>query len=318
MRVVVTGGAGFIGSNLALNLQEKNEVLVVDKMRSLERFENGNLQSFGHFKNLLEFKGELFVGDICESKTLQKIKEFKPEIIFHQAAISDTTATNQNVILQTNLNTFYDFIALAVELNAKLIYASSAAVYGDAKSPQAVGSEAPKNPYAFSKLMMDKLAAKFYDKAHIVGLRYFNVYGENEFFKDKTASMVLQFGLQMLGGQRPRLFEGSDKIFRDFVYVKDVINANLAALNARSGVYNVGTFKARSFKDIVDILQKELGTNYEYEYIPNPYAKAYQFHTQAGENSQKDFNYTPKFSLEDGIKAYLPEIKRIFEKEINA
>lgn len=316
MRIVITGGAGFIGSRLALHLQEKNEVLVVDKMRSEERFSNGNLQSFGHFKNLLEFNGELFVGDICESKTLQKIREFRPEIIFHQAAISDTTAPNQNAILQTNLNTFYDFIALAVELNAKLIYASSAAVYGDAPSPQKVGFEAPKNPYAFSKLMMDKLAAKFYDKAHIVGLRYFNVYGEGEFFKDKTASMVLQFGLQMLGGQKPRLFEGSDKIFRDFVYVKDVVSANLAALDAQNGVYNVGTFKARSFKDIVDILQKELGTNLAYEYIPNPYAKAYQFHTEAGKNEH--FNYAPKFSLESGIKSYLPEIKRIFEKEINA
>lgn len=317
MRVVITGGAGFIGSRLALHLQEQNEVLVVDKMRSEERFSNGNLQSFGHFKNLLEFNGELYVSDICESKTLQKIREFKPEVIFHQAAISDTTAMNQNAVLQTNLNSFYDFIALAVQLNAKLIYASSAAVYGDAPSPQRVGfSEAPKNPYAFSKLMMDKLASKFYDKAHIVGLRYFNVYGDGEFFKDKTASMVLQFGLQMLGGQKPRLFVGSDKIFRDFVYVKDVVSANLAALETKCGVYNVGTFKARSFTDIVDILQKELGTNYEYEYIPNPYAKAYQFHTQAGKNEH--FNYAPKFSLEDGIKSYLPEIKRIFEKEINA
>ena len=317
MRVVITGGAGFIGSRLALHLQEQNEVLVVDKMRSEERFSNGNLQSFGHFKNLLEFNGELYVSDICESKTLQKIREFKPEVIFHQAAISDTTAMNQNAVLQTNLNSFYDFIALAVQLNAKLIYASSAAVYGDAPSPQRVGfSEAPKNPYAFSKLMMDKLASKFYDKAHIVGLRYFNVYGDGEFFKDKTASMVLQFGLQMLGGQKPRLFVGSDKIFRDFVYVKDVVSANLAALETKCGVYNVGSFKARSFTDIVDILQKELGTNYEYEYIPNPYAKAYQYHTQAGANEH--FHYAPKFSLEEGIKSYLPEIKRIFEKEINA
>lgn len=316
MRIVITGGAGFIGSRLALHLQKDNEILVVDKMRSEERFSNGNLQSFGHFKNLLEFTGELYVGDICEEKTLQKIREFKPEIIFHQAAISDTTASNQNAVLQTNLNSFYDFIALATKLNAKLIYASSAAVYGDAPSPQKVGVEAPKNPYAFSKLMMDNVAKKFYDKAHIVGLRYFNVYGEGEFFKDKTASMVLQFGLQMLSGQKPRLFVGSDKIFRDFVYVKDVVSANLAALNAKSGVYNVGTFKARSFKDIVDILQKELGTTYEYEYIPNPYAKAYQYHTQAGKNEH--FDYAPKFSLEEGIKSYLPEIKRIYEKEINA
>ncbi|HED8709465.1 TPA: NAD-dependent epimerase/dehydratase family protein, partial [Campylobacter jejuni] len=91
MRVAITGGAGFIGSQLALNLQEKHEILIIDKMRSSATFENGNLQSFGHFKNLLEFDGELFAGDINDEKVLKKIEDFKPEIIFHQAAISDTT-----------------------------------------------------------------------------------------------------------------------------------------------------------------------------------------------------------------------------------
>lgn len=317
MKIAITGGAGFIGSQLALHLQNdpKNELLLIDKMRSDERWENGNLKSFGHFKNLLNFSGELFVGDICDPATLAKIADFKPDIIFHQAAISDTTVSDQFALLRTNLNTFGDFIKLAIKLNAKLIYASSAAVYGDTPSPQRVGFEAPKNPYAFSKLMMDKMAAKFYDKAHIVGLRYFNVYGEGEFFKDKTASMVLQFGLQLLSGHSARLFEGSDKIFRDFVYVKDVIRANLAALNAPCGVYNVGYFTPRSFTDIVDILQKELGTNFPYEFIPNPFVKAYQFHTQA--QKCENFAYEPKFSLESGIKSYVSEICRIFEKEVN-
>lgn len=111
---------------------------------------------------------------------------------------------------------------------------------------------------------------------------------------------------------------GSDKICRDFVYVKDIVNANLAALEAKCGVYNVGSFEARSFTDIVDILQKELKTKFEYEFIPNPFVKAYQFHTQAGKNDEKCFSYAPKFSLESGIKSYVPEIKRIFEKEVNA
>lgn len=236
MRIVITGGAGFIGSNLALSLQESNEILAIDKMRSDERFENGNLKALGHFKNLLDFKGELFVGDICESETLQKIESFKPEIIFHQAAISDTTASNQSEVLKVNLNSFQSFIDLALKLNSKLIYASSAAVYGNAPSPQAVGfSEAPRNVYAFSKLMMDKLALKYLDKLHIVGLRYFNVYGKNEFFKGKTASMILQFGLQILAGKNPRLFEGSDKIYRDFVYIKDVVSTNLKHLRVKVG-----------------------------------------------------------------------------------
>lgn len=316
MRVLITGGAGFIGSQLALFLQDKNEVLIVDKMRGNATFENGNLECLGHFKNLLEFKGELFVGDILDEKTLRIMREFKPEVIFHQAAISDTTASNQNQILSVNLNSFKDLIKLSIELNAKLIYASSASVYGDAKSPQSVGiDEKPKNAYAFSKLMMDKLAAKFYDKAHLVGLRYFNVYGKGEFFKGKTSSMILQFGHQILGGKAPRLFEGSDKIYRDFVYVKDVLSANLEALNAKCGVYNVGSGVARTFIDIVDILQKELGTNYPYEFITNPYKKAYQYHTEA--KLDESFAYKPKFSLEEGIKDYLSEIKELFEREVN-
>lgn len=316
MKIAITGGAGFIGSQLALSFQEENEILIIDKMRSGELLENGNLESFGHFKNLLEFDGSLFVGDIKDEKTFKKIKDFKPDIIFHQAAISDTTAYNQFKVLDTNLNTFEDFIKLSIELNAKLIYASSASVYGDAKSPQRVGFEEPKNPYAFSKFMMDKMAKKYYDIAHIVGLRYFNVYGKGEFYKNKTASMVVQFAHQILAGHNPRLFEGSDKIFRDFTYIKDVISANLAALEAKCGVYNVGSGKARTFQDIVDILQSELGTNLPCEYIPNPYVKAYQFHTEA--KLDENFAYRPKFSLEEGIRDYLDEIKRLFEKEVNA
>ncbi|ELS3707372.1 ADP-glyceromanno-heptose 6-epimerase [Campylobacter upsaliensis] len=315
MRIIITGGAGFIGSNLALALQEKHEVLIIDKMRSDKRLDNGNLESFGHFKNLLDFKGELFVGDICEAKSFDVMREFKPDIIFHQAAISDTTAYNQTQVLSVNLNSFKDFIKLAIKCDSKLIYASSASVYGDMPSPQKVGYEEPKNPYAFSKLMMDKLAQKYFNELHIVGLRYFNIYGKNEFFKGKTASMILQFGLQILSGKNPRLFEGSEKIYRDFTYIKDVVNANLKALETKSGIYNVGSGKARTFKDIVDILQKELGTNLDYEWIKNPYEKAYQFHTQAHLN--ENF-YKGEFELETGIRDYLPEIKRIFEKEYNA
>lgn len=317
MKILITGGAGFIGSNLALSLQDENDVLIIDKMRSDECFENGNLKALGHFKNLLDFKGELFISDILQRDFLEKVKDFKPNIIFHQAAISDTTAYNQKEVLSTNLNSFKALIDICIDLNIKLIYASSASVYGDAKSPQTVGHyECPKNPYAFSKLMMDNLCEKYKNELHIVGLRYFNVYGEREFFKGKTASTVLQFALQLLSNKAPRLFKGSDKIYRDFIYIKDVVNANLKALEAKSGIYNVGTGIARSFQDIADILQKELGTSFECEYFENPYKNSYQFHTQA--KLDDSFAYRPEFSLEEGIKSYLPYIKNYFEKEYNA
>ena len=153
---------------------------------------------------------------------------------------------------------------------------------------------------------MDDLGRKYAKRGvAVVGLRYFNVYGAREFYKNKTASMVLQFGLQILSGKNPRLFEGSNKIKRDFVYIKDIVQANLLALNAASGVYNAATGTARSFQEIVDILQRELGSNLPCEYIPNPYARSYQFHTQADiEPTKKALGYEPKFSLEEGIKDY--------------
>ena len=128
MRILISGGAGFIGSNLALSLQDEHEILIIDKMQGAEHFENGNLKSLGHFKNLLDFHGSLFVADICDEIFLEKIKDFKPDVIFHKAAISDTTVYNQNEVLKTNLNNFEALIKLCIDLNIKLIYASSASV----------------------------------------------------------------------------------------------------------------------------------------------------------------------------------------------
>jgi ADP-L-glycero-D-manno-heptose 6-epimerase len=176
--------------------------------------------------------------------------------------------------------------------------------------------------YGFSKLMMDNISAKYIEAGvgiSIVGLRYFNVYGPREFFKNKTASTVVQFGHQILAGQTPKLFEGSDKILRDFIYIEDVIQANIKACEPkRSGVYNVGTGKARSFQDIADILQKELKTNLGTHYIPNPFVGQYQFHTEANiEQTVKMLDFKPRFEMEEGIKAYIPEIIRLYETEVS-
>lgn len=323
-RVVITGAAGFIGSSLA-HLFDSDypqiDVLAVDKFRSNERFSNGNLKSFGHFKNLLGFKGNVVEGDINDARTLGLIKEFAPDVIYHEAAISDTTVSEQDELIRTNVNAFSDLLNLCEKIGAKMIYASSGATYGNAPSPQRVGeAESPNNAYGFSKLAMDNLALKWGARTGgvAVGLRYFNVYGKGEFFKERTASMILQFGLSLLSGQNPRLFVKSDEIFRDFVYIKDILQANLKAANANhSGVYNVGSGVARSFSEVVDILQNELGTNYKKEFIPNPYQKSYQFHTQADiSDTISELGYAPKYSLEDGIKDYICEIKRIHEKEL--
>ncbi len=322
--ILITGGAGFIGSNLAFYFQNNHpeaKIVIVDSFRSGETLSNGNLKSFGHFKNLIGFRGEIISGDINDKDLLISLEvNYKFDYIFHEAAISDTTAQEQDLMIRTNVNAYKDLLDLAVKHNANMIYASSAATYGNAPSPQKVGEESPQNVYGFSKLSMDNLSREYMKKTDIsiVGLRYFNVYGKNEYFKNSTASMVLQFGHQLLAGKNPKLFQSSDKILRDFIYVEDVIAANIKAMNPKqSGIFNVGTGKARSFQDIVDILQRELGTTLKCEYIPNPFVGSYQFHTQADIQTTKEIlGYEPAFEMEDAIKDYVTEIKRVYEEEV--
>ena len=321
--ILITGGAGFIGANLAFYFQEnfpKAHIVIFDIFRSEATFSNGNLQSFGHYKNLIGFHGDIICGDLNSKADLAQLDSYDFDYIFHEAAISDTRVYDQKIIMQTNVNSFYDILAMAKKSNATLVYASSAATYGSMPSPQTVGKENPENPYGFSKYAMDQIAYKMLREnpsMNIVGLKYFNVYGAREFFKDKTSSTVIQFGHQILAGKTPRLFEGSDKIVRDFVYIKDVIQANIkACAPKKSGVYNVGTSKPRSFQDIADILQKELGTDYGTEYFPNPFT-GYQMHTQADiSSSEENLGYSPQWELEEGIKDYLSEIKRTYEEEV--
>lgn len=322
--ILITGAAGFIGSSLAFYFQEnypKSTIVAFDCFRSGETFSNGNLKSFGHFKNLFGFKGIVVSGDINDKEALKSLEEnYNFDYIFHQAAISDTTVLEQDIMMKTNVNAYEDLLKIAIKHKANMIYASSAATYGDSNRFE-VGYEQPNNAYGFSKVMMDNVTYEYLKKdldISIVGLKYFNVYGQREFYKNKTASMVVQFGHQILKGDTPKLFEGSDKILRDFIYIEDIIQANIkACAPKKSGVYNVGTGKARSFEDIVNILQKELEIDNGKEYIPNPFVGSYQFFTEANiESSKENLGYEPKFEMEDGIKAYIPEIKRLFEIEV--
>jgi len=310
--ILITGGAGFIGSNVAFHIQEhypKAHIVIFDAF------------VLGHFKNLQGFKGEVIAGDITDPAAMQRLKSLKFDYIFHQAAISDTTVMDQKKMVEANTNTFGDILDIAVEMNANVVYASSAGTYGNSAAPNSVGSgEEPENVYGFSKLMMDNLAAryiKYHPSIKIVGLRYFNVFGPREFYKGSTASMILQLGLKLLKGDTPKLFKwGQQK--RDFVYIEDVVQANLKALCAKkSGVYNVGSGSARQFNELFGALTTTLGVETQIEYIDNPF-KFYQNHTEADiESSREELGYAPRFSLEDGIKAYAEEIKTIAAREFN-
>lgn len=321
--ILITGGAGFIGSNLIRFFQKncpKSNLFIFDRFRDDSRFSNGNLISFGHFNNIINFDGEVIWGDLKNPNDLEKLRKYKFDYIFHQAAISDTTVYDQSIVMRTNLESFKTFLDFA-EDGTNLIYASSAATYGTSEAPQQIGFENPDNPYGYSKLMMDKLTEKYmrlHNNIKIIGLRYFNVYGQGEFYKDKTASVISQISFQILNKQAPVLFENSKNYLRDFVYIDDVIQANvLAAISEKSGVLNVGSGVARSFQDLSDICQRVFNTNYPNEYIKNN-LKSYQTHTEADiSKTIETIGYKPKFDLESGIQDYSTHLKKLHIKYKN-
>ncbi|MCX7989474.1 MAG: ADP-glyceromanno-heptose 6-epimerase [Aquificaceae bacterium] len=300
MRFLVTGGAGFIGSNLAKVLEKSYRC----KVYVLEDF------SSGHFKNLIGFEGEVITGDLSDAELWRWLRErFRFDVVFHQGAVTDTTVQDQNRMMKVNAESMRYILDACLQWKAKLIYASSAGVYGNSPPPMREEEGLlPENIYGFSKLMMDRIALNFlqeHPEMRVVGLRYFNVYGPGEAYKGKTASMIYQLYRQMREGKRPRLFKWGEQK-RDFVYVEDVVRANLLAFERDiSGIFNIATGQARSFNEIVFILNQYLGTNYEVEYFDCPY-EFYQNYTQADiSKARKELRYEPLYSLEEGIREYL-------------
>ncbi len=304
MRVLVTGGAGFIGSNLALEIQKRYpdwEVVILDDFSS------------GHFKNIVDFEGEIITGSIAETDTIDKLRKYKFDAILHQAANVNTTDQNQRKMMEINCEAFKNILGIARESKAKVVYASSAAVYGNTPAPMRISQKPkPENIYGFSKYAMDIVASKFMKenpRIGIIGLRYFNVYGPRETFKGKMASMILQLTVQILKGKRPRLFKWGEQK-RDFVYVMDCVEANIKGLlSEKSGIVNVGTGKARSFNEVIEVIKKTLDLEVEVEYFDNPY-DFYQNFTEADlTETKKILNWYPQTHIEEGIPKYIAWIK---------
>jgi ADP-L-glycero-D-manno-heptose 6-epimerase len=298
--LIITGGAGFIGSNLTLALQEKfpdARLTVIDDFRS------------GTFKNLAGYRGDFVAENLATLDWQEKFGGEKFDAIFHLASITDTTLHEQFVQVHDNVESFRRLLNFARPSKTRIIYASSAATYG-AASEASIESNGtvPANVYAFSKVIMDNIARRAAAEAPdwiIIGLRYFNVYGPREAHKGVPASMVYHLAQQMKAGQRPRIFKHGEQK-RDFIYVKDAVEGSIRALGAHtSGIYNLGTGQARSFNELIDVLNKCLGTNFQPDYFDNPHAH-YQNFTQADLTSaRKALRYEPRFSLEDGVRDYM-------------
>jgi ADP-L-glycero-D-manno-heptose 6-epimerase len=302
VRVLVTGGAGFIGSNVAKGLAEAgHDVVAADSFTSAS------------WSNLVDFRGDvLTLRSPTDVESMQRLGPF--DAIFHQASITGVIATegaagtsDQQLMMRNNVESFREILDWAVETKARVVWASSCSIYG--RNPTPMRESQPPDPlniYAFSKLCMERLAMRYAPKlAHaVVGLRYSNVYGPGEDHKGKLASMIHQLAKQMRAGKRPRIFKAGEQR-RDFVYIADVVQANLKAMEAKeSGNYNAGAGRSWSFNEVVAELNRVLKTNLEPDYFENPYGFT-QDRTETDQALAKaHIGYEPRFDLRAGIEAY--------------
>ncbi len=303
--ILVTGGAGFIGSTLVLTLQEMHpaaSITVIDDFRS------------GDFKNLLGFKGDVVAKDVSKMDFTDQFRGRKFDAIFHLASITDTTLHDQKAQTHDNVEGFRKILDFARPSRTPIVYASSAATYGIV-SGRNTETDAPRpaNVYAFSKVILDNLArmsAAENKNWKIIGVRYFNVYGPREAHKGVPASMIWHLSQQMKGGKNPRIFKSGQHL-RDFIYVKDAVKNTILALSSpkNHAIYNTGSGIARTFNELVAILNKTLGVNRQTEYFENPH-KHYQGHTEADLTlSKKDLGFQPDYTLEEGVADYMNWLK---------
>lgn len=327
---VVTGGAGFVGSNLVAAIAKRHadaHVIVIDDFRS------------GSFANVVDafertrvgpFYGEVVSESIIEVDFEALIAATNPRAVFHLAAITDTTVSDESKMIRDNAESFGPILNACVRSSTPMVYASSAATYGSPvqgrdRVPfpiEAAGS--PNNVYGFSKWLMEcehKRTNEAFEEdgellPWVIGLRYFNVFGPGESRKGKMASMVYQLAKQMIEGKNPRVFEDGEQA-RDQVYVDDVVECTLAAagLGGRtrpdSGIYNLGSGETTSFNAIIasvragmEMSEGTLAT--EYFPMPPDIEAFYQSYTCADmAQTENGLGWTPRFSAHEAIVEYV-------------
>lgn len=313
--ILITGGAGFIGSVLAkqLNILGHSDLIIVDKLESSTKWKN--LRGIKYLEYI--HADELFSGEYDDLIA-------EADLVFHLGACSSTTETNMDFLMKNNVSYTQALFRFAATKNIPFIYASSAATYGSGElgysdAHENIENLMPMNPYGYSKQLVDEWVLKEEKKPdHWFGLKFFNVYGPNEYHKEDMRSIVhksfeqikSQTPVKLFKSHRPDFKDGEQ--LRDFIYVKDVVRAMIELADPEkysfSGIYNLGTGKARSFHDLVLATYKAMGVTPKIEFIdmPESIRGQYQYYTQA--EMAKLHKAIPGFeftSLEDGVFDYV-------------
>ena len=309
---IVTGGAGFVGSNLVreLNRRGHTDILVVDNLTRAEKARNLADLTISDYQDKQEFRSRLDAGTL----------DLRPEAVFHNGACSDTMESNGRYMMENNFGDSKALLHWCLARKAPLVYASSAATYGASTDFEPVSrNEGPLNVYGYSKLAFDQHVRSLLPaiQSPVVGLRYFNVFGPREHHKGRMMSVLHQLLRQLKETGTCRLFQGTEgygdgEQRRDFIFVGDIVAMNLHFGNAGmvKGIVNAGTGQARSFNDIARTLIAHLGQG-RIEYIPFPdtLRGKYQSFTQADVRGLRAAGYIAPFTeLEAGIAATLAEI----------
>lgn len=310
--IVVTGGAGFIGSAIIheLNVRGFSDILVVDQIDHPEKQKNLDPLRYRELRNKDEFLQDILDHSLPEV-----------EIILHLGACSSTTETDEAYLTKNNFEYTRELTGYALTNVVRFIYASSAATYGNGEKgycddESKLETLQPMNLYGESKQNFDLWAKQKNLLNKIAGLKYFNVYGPNEYHKEDMQSLVRKGFLQIQETGKIRLFKsykpeyGDGGQVRDFIYIKDAVAMTLFFIENPEvcGIFNIGTGNARSWNDLAKSIFTALGKEPNIEYIdmPDSIREQYQYHTRAEMEKIRQAGYDkPALSLEDGIKDYV-------------
>lgn len=311
--IIVTGGAGFIGSAIVWRLNElgTDKIIIVDELGTDEKWKNLAGLKFEEFVHKQEF-----IDHIRNEKIL-----FKIDAILHLGANSSTTEKDADHLMTNNYRYTETLARFCLKNDVRFIYASSAATYGDGANgfkddEKNLETLRPLNMYGYSKQLFDLWAKRHGAFNKIVGLKYFNVYGPNEFHKGDMRSVVHKAFEQVRDKGKVRLFKSRKPEYkdgqqmRDFVYIKDAIDMTLYFLDKKdkNGLFNIGAGKARTWNDLVKALFKAMDkpVNIEYIDLPDRIADKYQYFTEADLDKIKGAGYNSTVTtLEDGVTDYV-------------